>query len=568
MITYLSKLDMRPGSVAPVLHVSQYDSDFQINFDLWASSGDFVIESGTTATVRGTKLDGNGYSAECTLTGNRVAVEGDIQMTAIAGDQIFEITLHNGEKELNSANFILAVERAAMDKDTFTSDSKILEAYAIVDRTDEIIAAANKVENAVSSIDETIATELVELAKETNIGLSDRSKIALLNCLKHLAWIDGQGQSLYEELENALYEQDIKAIVSIDAVFTQGSLIVYEDTSLESLRDYLTVTATYTDQSTKEVVNYNLSGTLREGTSTVTVEYGSKRDTFSVVVSGRVEIESITASFDQGTVVFYEDSSLDELRPYLTVRAIYTDETTVIIDGYTLSGTFNAGSNTISVSYEGFTDTFTVNVERGLPSGYTRLQYISTNGLQYINIGANETQVESAVYEVMPTSVSAEAEYGYGSHILSSRSTYFPLFKILNLNYPQVNANNRGNESASAPKDFQWEENVRYKIEAFTNDTHNNVDIDGIEIYKMNQGSSVSASNNFYLFTYGGNPSAGRYRFCGNLYRMSIYNSSGETIRHFIPAKNNDNVAGLYDVVNSIFYISNTEYPIIAGEIV
>lgn len=152
MITYVSKLDMRPGSVAPVLHVSQYDSDFQINFDLWASSGDFVIESGTTATVRGTKLDGNGYSAECVLDGKRVTVAGHIQMTAIAGQQVFEITLHKGDKELNSANFILDVERAAMDKDTFTSDSDILEAYAIVDRTDEIIAAANLAAQSVAQI--------------------------------------------------------------------------------------------------------------------------------------------------------------------------------------------------------------------------------------------------------------------------------------------------------------------------------------------------------------------------------------------------------------------------------
>lgn len=360
MITYLSKLDMRPGSVAPVLHVSQYDSDFQINFDLWASSGDFVIESGTTATVRGTKLDGNGYSAECVLDGKRVTVAGHIQMTAIAGQQVFEITLHKGEKELNSANFILDVERAAMDKDTFTSDSEILEAYAIVDRTDEIVAAAKKVENAVSSIDETIATELVKLAKETNIGLSDRSKIALLNCLRHLAWIDQQGQTYYDELEDALYEQDIKAVVSIDAVFTQGSLIVYEDTSLESLRDYLTVTATYTDQSTKEVINYNLSGTLREGTSTVTVEYGSKRDTFSVVVSGNTEVESITASFNQGTAVFYEDSSLDELKPYLTVTAHYSDDTSQTVTNYSLSGTLNVGSSTITVEYLGKRTTFTV----------------------------------------------------------------------------------------------------------------------------------------------------------------------------------------------------------------
>ena len=45
---------------------------------------------------------------------------------------------------MNTANFILDVERAALDKDTLGSDSVIRELVTVIDRTDEIIAAARQ----------------------------------------------------------------------------------------------------------------------------------------------------------------------------------------------------------------------------------------------------------------------------------------------------------------------------------------------------------------------------------------------------------------------------------------
>jgi Bacterial Ig-like domain (group 3). len=47
----------------------------------------------------------------------------------------------------------------------------------------------------------------------------------------------------------------------------------------------LTVTATYSASTTATVTDYTLSGTLTEGTSTITVSYGGKTTTFSVTVT-------------------------------------------------------------------------------------------------------------------------------------------------------------------------------------------------------------------------------------------------------------------------------------------
>ena len=160
MRTINRSLDMVPGMVPQVIKVGQYDDDFQILFELYSHEDTFTVPSGTTAEVRGTKRDGNGFSADCTVSSKTVnqvtiytvTVSGDKQMTAVKGDQIFEILLINSGRELSSANFILHVERAAMDMDTIVSDSKIVEAYRITDRTNEIIAAANLAKTSCDSV--------------------------------------------------------------------------------------------------------------------------------------------------------------------------------------------------------------------------------------------------------------------------------------------------------------------------------------------------------------------------------------------------------------------------------
>lgn len=77
----------------------------------------------------------------------------------------------------------------------------------------------------------------------------------------------------------------VEWLTSVTAVFTQGSATIYDTDSLDTLKQYLVVTATYSDSTTATVTDYTLSGTLTEGTSTITVSYGGKTDTFNVTVT-------------------------------------------------------------------------------------------------------------------------------------------------------------------------------------------------------------------------------------------------------------------------------------------
>lgn len=77
---------------------------------------------------------------------------------------------------------------------------------------------------------------------------------------------------------------DENSATSVSCTFDEDASIVYSNDSLDSLRSYLRVTATYPEGSTKVINNYTLSGTLSPGDSTVTVSYGGQTTYFKVYV--------------------------------------------------------------------------------------------------------------------------------------------------------------------------------------------------------------------------------------------------------------------------------------------
>ena len=109
-------------------------------------------------------------------------------------------------------------------------------------------------------------------------------KAALLQIAAKVAYIDSDGQEYYDALEAALVHRTLS---NITAVFTQGQTSVYPYTDIDTLKQYLVVTAHYSDNT--DIVlgdnDYQLSGTLATGTSTITVTYHSLTTTFDVVVS-------------------------------------------------------------------------------------------------------------------------------------------------------------------------------------------------------------------------------------------------------------------------------------------
>lgn len=307
MLTIPRDLNVYSSGMPPIISLSQYDSDFQLVFNLYTSEGTLNIPSGTTAQIQGTKRDGNGYSASATISGNTVTVTGHNQMTACAGANIYEISLTNSGKVLNTINFILAVEPAAMDAGTIQSETVLKELQAIIDSAATSTQAAQDAEDAADraeeaarslTVDPTLTQsgqpadakvtgdEIADLKadlEELEPGLSDEAKTALLNCFAHVAWVDEHGQDYYDTLESALYPSDYPKII---AVFNSGQNTIYTDDTLDSLRQYLTVKYFASSESAGTIIpdnDYTLSGVLREGESIVRVAYNDMATTFTLV---------------------------------------------------------------------------------------------------------------------------------------------------------------------------------------------------------------------------------------------------------------------------------------------
>ena len=85
-------------------------------------------------------------------------------------------------------------------------------------------------------------------------------------------------------------EQPTKTLVSISATYSGGEVAV--GTALTEL-DGIAVTATYSDGTTAVVTGYTLSGEIAEGSNAITVSYGGKTTTVTVVgvASGNDEPE-------------------------------------------------------------------------------------------------------------------------------------------------------------------------------------------------------------------------------------------------------------------------------------
>lgn len=80
-------------------------------------------------------------------------------------------------------------------------------------------------------------------------------------------------------------------LASISAAFDAGGNTIYTDDTLDSLKQYMTVTAHYSDGTSETINNYTLSGTLTDGTSTITVAYDGK--TTTVNIAGVVDFYNI-----------------------------------------------------------------------------------------------------------------------------------------------------------------------------------------------------------------------------------------------------------------------------------
>ena len=256
------------------------------------------------------------------LNGNPYDVSTDYDGTIVKGVQYIKANGIGGYYEetttgddavtagTNANQWIIAIDNHATDVPGFaecfvkfsTEDGYVLHSFPITLYVDQSAASGGTDPNEpyYQSASFLIAGNQAEKTSDMTspVGVDENGKMwvapdnsftleaknALLDLLSHVAYIDQNGQDYYDALELALRAK----LSYIVADYVQDRT-VYTDDSLDVLKegDDLIVTAYYDDGTHTDLSDsqYTLSGTLTAGTSTITVTYGGKTDTFDVTVT-------------------------------------------------------------------------------------------------------------------------------------------------------------------------------------------------------------------------------------------------------------------------------------------
>jgi len=403
LITKSVRLDLTPGAIPPRVKVSQYDDESrEIVFTLVASSGSGSVSDADRAYVCGTKPDGHGFQYDATINNNgTVSVLVVQQMTACSGAVDCEIKLTKTENSreivLNSANFILDVEKAALGEDTIVSDTEI---PAIIDAAEANAeraeaAAARAVDAAthgpyiganghwyVWNNSEGVYVDTQVVAEgEDGVGISSITKTGTSGLVDTYTITFTNGQTTTFTVtngEDGTDGTDGVGISSITKTGTSGNVDTY--------------TITYTDSTTSTFTVTNGMDALPTGGTTGQV---LKKNSSTLYDASWGDVESVEMASSAGAIRFGVDG--DGNYGYIKVGA---DTVTPFKNptGNVNLGTISTNGQVTGQNVEDYaTASFTVAVPQ--PSGNVDLGTITQNG-QLSNLNVNDYSTASINIQV------------------------------------------------------------------------------------------------------------------------------------------------------------------------
>ena len=183
-----------------------------------------------------------------------------------------------------------------------------------------------------------------------------------------------------------------------------------------------------------------------------------------------------------------------------------------------------------------------------LVDGYTELEYIGLSGAQQIDTGT-KFNMQSGSCEI---TFQASTTSQNGMLIASTNSNYFWLYYYNNANKINLYVYASGQKVIQGDAVDLNKHTIEYK--------NKHMYIDSVDKGSFTVTLSETTGN-VYIGSYGGN-----YFFQGKVFSCRLYDGDNNLIRNFIPAKRNkDNVIGMYDTVNRVFYTNSGTGTFTAG---
>lgn len=183
-----------------------------------------------------------------------------------------------------------------------------------------------------------------------------------------------------------------------------------------------------------------------------------------------------------------------------------------------------------------------------LPSDYQEVEYIETTGSQYIDLGFKGNQ---------DFKINLDTIVSYPGMLFGDITTSGTAIS-LNFNTNAGGSVNRFGSRSVNDICSSLSYGVKYNIEY----SRYGLLVDGNSLYEYESISDFETTANMSLLKAIGSSKIPKLK----LYTCKIYNADN-LIRDFIPCyRKEDNVAGLYDIINSQFYINSGSGTFIVGE--
>lgn len=139
-------LDLLPGAMPPIVHVSQGDVGRQFKIAIYDDTGAAYSLTGKTLSIVGHKGDGHVFQyaiPSSAISGNVVTITTEEQMTPAAGKALCEIRIEQNGTKLGTANFVMDVEQGPADMGSL-SISALYMIDALFKRAQEDIDVATE----------------------------------------------------------------------------------------------------------------------------------------------------------------------------------------------------------------------------------------------------------------------------------------------------------------------------------------------------------------------------------------------------------------------------------------
>lgn len=153
MITERINIDVRPGGVPVVIHVTQYEAGLrQFIFTPYASNGELTVVAGS-ATLEGTKPDGYAFQQACQMIDGVITYTLQEQLCAVEGRVWSRLVVRDANGGMIGYTAIVwVVGRAGVADDAVMSDSDISALQQFLDQFGEIDAYRGALDQALASI--------------------------------------------------------------------------------------------------------------------------------------------------------------------------------------------------------------------------------------------------------------------------------------------------------------------------------------------------------------------------------------------------------------------------------